>query len=134
MKEPIQEFESIEQANEYLKEWQHRLLLDDWIIKINLVDCIDDEENCAGKVDYNREYLYANIRIKKKLIEDTIDTPCHEKVLVHELMHLVIPQTENYEDIQNLYWNVSQHQIMERMARSLIMAKYDLNYDWFKNF
>lgn len=133
-KEPIQEFESIDQANEYLREWQHRLLLDDWIIKINLVDCIDDEEICVGKVDYNREYLYANIRIKKKLIKDAIDTPCHEKVLVHELMHLVIPQTENYEDIQNLYWNVSQHQIMERMARSLIMAKYDLNYDWFRNF
>jgi hypothetical protein len=126
-------FENREQAEKYLREWQHRLFLDDWIIKINLVDCIDDEENCVGKVDYNREYLYANIRIKKELNEDAIDTQCHEKVLVHELMHLVILQTENYEDIQNLYWNEKQHQIMERMTRSLILAKYDLSFDFFVN-
>lgn len=131
MNNPIMKFENQEQAEKYLKWWQHRLFLDDWVIKINLVDCIDDEENCAGRVDYNREYLYANIRIKKELNENTIDTQCHEKVLIHELMHLVIPQTENYEDIQNLYWNENQHQIMERIARSLIMAKYDLSFDFF---
>lgn len=131
MNNPIMKFENQEQAEKYLREWQHRLFLDDWVIKINLVDCIDDEENCAGRVDYNREYLYANIRIKKELNENTIDTQCHEKVLVHELMHLVILQTENYEDIQNLYWNENQHQIMERMARSLIMAKYNLSFDFF---
>ena len=131
MNNPIMKFENQEQAEKYLREWQHLLFLDDWVIKINLVDCIDDEENCAGRVDYNREYLYANIRIKKELNENTIDTQCHEKILIHELMHLVIPQTDNYEDIQNLYWNENQHQIMERIARSLIMAKYNLSFDFF---
>lgn len=131
MNNPIMKFENLEQAKECLKEWQHRLFLDDWIIKINLVDCIDDNEDCMGQADYNREYLYANIRIKKELNEDTIDKQCHEKILVHELMHLVIPQTDNYESIENLHWNISQHQIMERMARSLIMVKYNLSFDFF---
>lgn len=131
MNKPIIKFKNEEQVEKCLREWQHRLFLDDWIIKIYLVDCIDDNENCAGIVDYNREYLYANIRIKKELNEDTIDTQCHEKILVHELMHLVIPQTENLETIELLYWNVNQHQIMERMARSLIMAKYNLDIDFF---
>ena len=131
MNQPIMKFKNLEQAKECLKEWQHRLFLDDWIIKVNLVDCVDDEPNCMGQVDYNREYLYANIRIKKELNEDTIENLCHEKILVHELMHLIIPQTETYDDIPNLYWNNNQHQIMERMTRSLIMAKYNLDIDFF---
>ena len=131
MNQPIMKFENLEQAKECLKEWQHRLFLNDWIIKVNLVDCIDDEPNCMGQVDYNREYLYANIRIKKELNEKTIENLCHEKILVHELMHLIIQQTENYETIEALYWNNNQHQIMEHIARSLIMAKYNLDIDFF---
>ena len=131
MNTPIIKFENEEQAEKCLREWQHRLFLDDWIIKIHLVDCIDDNTDCMGQIDYRREYLYANIRIKKELNEETIENLCHEKILIHELMHLIIPQTENHEDIQNLYWNNSQHQIMERMTRSLIMVKYDLPFDFF---
>ena len=130
-KEPIIKFENKEQAEKCLKEWQHRLFLDDWVIKINLVDCIEDEENCMGRVDYRREYLVANVRIKKELNEETIEKLSHEKILIHELLHLVIPQTDNYETIQDLYWNENQHQIIEKMARSLFMAKYNLPFEWF---
>jgi len=130
-KEPIIKFENKEQAEKCLREWQHRLFLDDWVIKINLVDCIEEEENCMGRVDYRREYLFANVRIKKELNKETIERLSHEKILVHELMHLIIPQTDNYETVPDLYWNENQHQIMERMARSLFMAKYNLSFEWF---
>lgn len=131
MNKPIIKFENEEQAEKCLREWQHRLFLDDWIIKVYLVDCIDNEDDCMGKVDYEREYLNANIRIKKELNKETVENLCHEKILVHELMHLVIPQTENPETIELLYWNVNQHQIIERMAKSLIMSKYNLPLDFF---
>ena len=129
---PIIKFKDEKEAQKYLKEWQKRLFLDDWVIKISLVDEIDDEEECSGKVDYRREYLTAQIRILKTINENAICKHCHEHILVHELLHLIIPQTDNYETIETLYWNENQHQTMEKMARSLIMAKYNLDFNWFK--
>lgn len=131
MNKPIIKFENEEQAEKCLREWQHRLFLDHWIINIELVDDIDGQENVLGQTDYVTVSFDANIRIKKISDDEISNKKCQEKILVHELMHLIILQTDNYETIEALHWNISQHQIMEQMARSLVMAKYDLDIDFF---
>lgn len=134
-KEPIQEFESIEQANEYLKEWQHRLLLDDWIIKLNFAEA-NEMPNNAGYNNFCMEKQSSVITITK-LTDDTrsrITKVYQEFTLVHELLHLKLNFVENADTYEGKYLEIKEHQLLDQLAKSLIMAKYNLNYDWFKNF
>lgn len=140
MKQPIIEFENIEQVQECLKEWQTRLFLDDYIIKIALLEPHEMPEiNCDG---YNQRFntlKSCKISISRKLKDDEqcIIRHCEEYVLVHELLHCkpwLSHYTENNGSAEACYIEQMEHTMLDEMAKSLIMAKYNLTLDWFKNF
>ena len=134
-KEPIQEFENIEQANEYLKEWQNRLFLNDWIIKLNFAEA-NEMPNNAGFNNWCFEKQSARITLAK-LTDDTrnrIIKVCQECTLVHELLHLKFNLVENADTYEGKFLEIHEHQLLDQIAKSLIMTKYNLAFDWFKNF
>ena len=131
---PVIEFKDIKEANEYLKEWKKKLYLDDWIIRVSLIES-NDLPNYAGYNDFNIEKQSSYIRIAK-LTEDTknrIMKVCHEHTLVHELLHLKFNLLENADTYEGKFLEIMEHQLIDQMARSLIMAKYNLTPDWYDN-
>jgi len=136
--EPCIEFKDQHEANLYLKEWQKRLFLDDWIIKVKVVkpnDMPKDDE--SGHISFVHHLKAAVIDIAKSRDDkdDLVIKCCHEQTLVHELLHckynLIEPCEDNYS---GMYLDLSQHQLLEEMAKSLIMAKYGVGFEWFRNF
>lgn len=130
---PIERFNNNEELRTCLKEWQHRLFLDNWHIKAELVKG-SDIEGYDGMNDSCWENSTAHIRIVRP--EDVAnggeEKTVHEETLVHELLHCVFMTFEGEnKTIEAVYWSTKQHQILERMAKSLIMAKYDLDYSYF---
>lgn len=106
-----------------LKEWQHRLGLDNWTIVL--------EEDCSpldfkltdvqGEADYDEVNRCAIIRIvSEKDYGKRIVPFDKEKVLVHELLHLKFCHLQNTGD--NLHDRIV-HQIIDDMARALVGAK-----------
>lgn len=138
-KQPVIEFKTQEELDASLAEWQERLFLTDWIILAELRDVKDmPQPNCMGHCSKIDELKSAQICIRRHTIEDMtgeIIRPCQEKVLVHELLHckrLIIEA--DAPDISSLYWQDGEHAHIEQMAKSLIMAKYGISFDWFKSF
>ena len=134
MKQPIMEFENIEQAQECLKEWQERLFLSNWIISLE----IKEVDNADGQNFIFQELGASYIRISPLTEERTTESNikyCAEKILVHELLHCLLdyPKYSNPDIIQELFER-TQHRNIDWLSRSLIMAKYDLPFEWFKNF
>lgn len=130
---PIEEFTSQIMLNQFLKEWQKRLFLDDWIIKARLV--APDEftlENVCGENEFDITNKCCIIRImEKKYYGNRVLKYCAEKILVHELLHckynwLVAPDT-----MEGKYFDELEHSLLEQMAKSLIMAKYNIGLDYF---
>lgn len=138
MIEPIIEFKDESQAYECLKEWQTRLFLDDWIIKIHLVPL--NEISLSGCVAENKyesalKCSYINIGLFTNDNKNDMIKPCHECILVHELLHLKLLLTDGASDtIDGQFIGSYEHALIEQMAKSLIMAKYNLTFDWFRNF
>lgn len=135
LNEPIQEFESLEQAYKYLKEWQDRLFLNDWIIKLNFAEA-NEMPNNAGLNNWCFQCQSSVINIAK-LTDDTksrIVKTHQEYTLVHELLHLKFSLVENADTYEAKFLEIHEHQLIDQMAKSLIMAKYNLKYDWFRNF
>lgn len=139
MKEPIMQFKSEKEAKQCLKEWQHRLFLDDWIIKIVL--CSEDKmllKNCSGENEFERVSKSAVIRInnfENDSKDNYIVKICDECVLVHELLHCKYNWIKTKpNDIESIYYNDREHQMLEEMAKSFLMAKYNIDFKWFKNF
>lgn len=129
--EPIEFFENQEQLNKYLKEWQKRLMLTNWIIKAKIVDQNEIPEN-AGKCNSDFHNSCAMIRIAEYNHNNNyIMKQPQELVLVHELLHCVFMQISNNNYLESVFYEEKQHQTLERIAKSLIMAKYNLDYDWF---
>jgi len=58
-------------------------------------------------------------------------TLCDEKVLVHELLHLVYPSFVNEEEFTSAYMDTEEHRKLEKMAKTLIAVKYGLPREWF---
>ena len=137
MKSPIMEFQSNEQMYACLKEWQERLFLNDWIIKISLADPSDMKlEEVSGENVFCIEQKSCVIRIlKPEHYGKRILKYCAELILIHELLHCKYNWVErNYDSIEVAYYDILEHALIEQMAKSLLMAKYDLSYDWFKDF
>ena len=134
-REPIMRFESIEQARASLGEWQKRLFLEDWIIRVKLVN--KDElslDNVSGEVDFEYTNKSAVIRVLKDIDDDFIAKIPHELTLVHELLHLkynLVHPAESGNHIEQVFYDMHEHMLLEQMAKSLIMAKYGLPYEWF---
>ncbi|MGE1061204.1 hypothetical protein NXG27_00945 [Megasphaera paucivorans] len=137
MTEPIIEFTSIKQAYDCLHEWQNRLFLDDWIIKLNLLPRIQMTDDDAGHNTFQitNKASVISICIPDDDAKSRISKFCQELILVHELLHLkynlVDASNPSYEEVSLMQ---TEHMLLEQMAKSLIMAKYNLQREWFINF
>ena len=131
--EPIIEFKNIIDARTALKEWQHRLYLDDWIISLRLVDGTEIP-GLSGRSEADHVNRCAVIKLSRitEDISSRIMKVAQEEVLVHELLHLKQPIIDN-ETYESTYHEVKQHGMLEQMSRSLIMAKYGVGPEWFIN-
>lgn len=134
---PIMRFESQQQLDESLAEWQSRLLLSDWIIMAKLVnpeELVKDGIELTGFNDSEATLMTSLISIADGEFTDTITKVCAEESLVHELLHLKLPMFIVDGSIESCLYNSGVHATIEQLAKSLLMAKYKLSLSWFKNF
>lgn len=128
-------FNSKEELNECLKWWQEKLFLTDWIIKARICEpCDFEDDGNMGENSFDMVNKCCVIQIlDKKYYGDRIMKYCAEKVLIHELLHLKYNWIENEGSYEGKYVDVMEHGLLEQMAKSLIMAKYNLTLDYFNN-
>ena len=139
IKSPIMDFESDSQLQECIEEWKKILFLQDWTIKGMLVDalCNDDEEELAGLNNFQVSNKCSLIKIVRANEDNTsrIVKYCAEATLVHEMLHCKYNWAQKCSDsIEYAYYDCLEHGLIEQMAKSLIMVKYDLPFEWFQNF
>ena len=109
--------------NKLLLEWQNRLGLQDWRIKI--VDCCKPNEmqisDVAGCTEWSESTKAARIEIIDPLYYgDRIYPFDYEKTLIHELLHLKLSiVSDNVPEFQARY----MHQIIDDLARSFVDVK-----------
>lgn len=133
MAEPIMEFKTDEELQAYLKEWQTRLFLDDWIIKAEIVPLSELPSGTVAENAYEYTLKSSDIRLGK--LNNDGNKEYHELSLVHELLHLKFIFTDGGENtLECSFMARYEHMMIEQMAKSLIMAKYNIDFDWFKNF
>ncbi len=106
-----------------LTEWQNRLGLQDWRIKLE-VNCKPGEmelDDCAGCVEWTEATKTAKIQIlDPQFYGERIVPFDFEKTLVHELLHLKTSLvSDSAPDMQVRY----MHQIIDDLARALVDAK-----------
>lgn len=128
-------FTSQEELNQCLKWWQEKLFLTDWIIKAGISEpCGFTDSGNMGENEFDMVNKCCVIRIlDKKYYGDRIMKYCAEKVLVHELLHCKYNWIANGSSYEGKYVDVMEHGLLEQMAKSLIMAKYNLTLDYFEN-
>ena len=128
-------FNSEEELNECLKWWQEKLFLTDWVIKVRISEpCDFIIEDSVSENEFDMVDKCCVIRIlDQKYYGDRIMKYCAEKVLVHELLHCKYNWLAYEESYEGKYVDVMEHGLLEQMAKSLIMAKYDLSFDYFEN-
>lgn len=131
--QPIMTFNTDEELQTSLTEWQERLFLNHWNIKAYLVHG-DEIKDLAGDsiVQWENSCGIIRIRYANEMPKGAIEKEPHEKVLVHELLHFKYMGYSG-NSIETVFFDEKQHQLLEQMAKSLIMAKYGVSYEWFKN-
>lgn len=137
MGEPICEFQSNDEMQKCLKEWQERLFLNDWIIKVIKVSRADMPLDLAGRNEYQVENKCSVISLIEadEDVKSRIVKYCEEKILVHELLHCKYNLIEDCNgSYEGKHLEITEHMLLEQMAKSLIMAKYNVGFEWFKNF
>ncbi len=134
MANPIIEFKTQERAVKSLKEWQHRLYLDDWILRITL-EYPQNMNGFRGLSTIQTECKCALIQlaIPNQDLYERIIKFCQEQTLVHELLHLKYSWDGTSDTYEGRYVDACEHSVLEQMARSLIMAKYKIGPEWFDN-
>lgn len=108
---------------ELLLEWQQRLMLNDWVIKV-YDNCQTYEltlRDVAGECEWEESKKSAVIRIiTEKEYGDRIIPFDKEKILVHELLHIKFSFIQNSgNELQDRF----VHQLINDMAVSLVAAK-----------
>ena len=133
MEYPIMEFKTQEELKNCLQEWKQRLFLSDWNIKAYLAHG-EEIQGSAGRstVQWVNSCGTIQLRYADETPSGAIEKEPHEKVLVHELLHFKYMAFDN-NSLEAAYFDEKQHQILEQMAKSLIMAKYGIDYEWFIN-
>ena len=106
-----------------LKEWQDRLGLQEWRIKL-VTDCKPDDmalENCAGCTEWTECNKTAKIEIiDPQYYGERIIPFDFEKTLIHELLHLKLSLvSDKVDDLQERY----MHQIIDDLARAFADVK-----------
>ena len=115
--------EARKMKEDLLREWQHRLGLDNWHIVLKDEVSPNDMQlqGCQGETEYDTVNRCAVIRIlNEKDYGDRILPFDKEKVLVHELLH--IKMWFIYESDCDLQSKMV-HQLIDDMARALVDAK-----------
>ena len=132
--EPKLFIDTEEELLELAKEWQNRLLLRDWVIGFALVSARElSDINFSGESEVQCVNRCGTVSILRKedIPSDMITKQPMEMTLIHELLHFKFMTFEN-TSLEGCYWNEKQHQLLEDMAKSLYMAKYNLKFDLFK--
>ena len=134
MAKPIMQFKNIAQAKRYLREWQRRLFLEDWTIDLRLVKPKEiDGFTGRSYLVFALQSVVIKIAKPNKDNESRIVKFCAEETLIHELLHCKYNILEKDNTYESTYLDSRQHQLLEQMAKSLIMAKYNLPFKWFSN-
>jgi hypothetical protein len=139
-KSPIMEFTNDEELMACMREWKKILFLEHWTIKAMLVDAIENEEELCGQNHFVMILNCSLIKIIKPMpltgedLRNRMAKFCHEQILVHELLHCKYNWVMETDTYAGKYHDTLDHSLMEQMAKSLIMAKYNLPFEWFENF
>lgn len=133
IKQPKDIFETEEELKEYTKYWQDKLFLNDWIIVPKICEPIGfEEKNRMGENILDMVNKCCVIRIlSHKYYGERIMKYCAEKTLVHELLHCKYNWVYNDNSYEGKYVDTIEHGLLEQMAKSLIMAKYDVGLGYF---
>lgn len=138
---PIEYFTSDKEFQKYAKDWQHKLFLDNWFIKFELVESelyLDNENKDVSLFGYceknwgNHEALIKISHLKNS--KGVVTRSIEELTLVHELLHcLLFPIEVDSEraTYEGLFLTLSNHTQIEQLAKSLLMTKYNLDYNYF---
>jgi len=136
---PIMQFESQEQLDACLDEWQDRLGLMDWMIKAETTSwhnfLRDDKEQLAAEASINGQLKSAWImlRLSEEIPEVLIKKQPQEYTLIHELLHLRhFTEREPWDTLQGHAWEDAQHQNCDEIAMALFLAKYNLPHNWMR--
>lgn len=129
-------FKDDDDLQKHLAFWKHVLHLDHWCIEAGLVENLKNEESGEERV-HGLNYCVpqsceASIAINTTDDEDSYVKHCEELTLVHELLHCVIPMYEREEStLEGTAYALGVHQRIDLLAKSFIMARYNLDMDWF---
>ena len=134
MAKPKMYIDTEEELLKLAKEWQSKLFLNDWLIGFSLATC--REMSCidwAGESDAQYVNRCGTVMLLRKedMPENMLIKQPMELVLIHELLHFKFVTFET-NTIEGYYWNEKQHQLLEDIAKSLYMAKYNLDLEWFR--
>ena len=136
-KKPIECFKTNEQFQECCRWWQHKLFLDDWFIKFELTtDKLEVPEEggiLSGACNYIFNNREANIIVSNTNEYDG-ESPVRniaELTVVHELLHLKNGYNCEFDAEEKTFHNYIVHQELEAMAKTLIMIKYGVDYNYF---
>lgn len=114
------------------EKWKHILQLDNWCIYAELARLPELMPDTFGTCDVNHAARTAHIVIKASPIS-MFPRWCEELTLVHELMHcIVIVPEEDSETIEGALYTMQQERLVETMAKSLLMARYNVDMNWFQ--
>lgn len=119
-----------------LEWWKKVLHLQNWCIKAVLTD---EKLEVDGKAVHGRnttEYLKCESFIEISTVEyaGEYTKHCEELTLVHELLHCAMPLFCNDDDsatMRDAWVELLEHQRIDMLAKSLIMAKYGVGIEWF---
>ena len=112
-----------EEQEELLKEWQKRLGLRDWTIKL-YPKCKPEEmmiDDAVGVCNWKETNKTATIQIlNPKYCEDCIEPMDWEETLVHELLHI---KTCLVTDVEDPMTERVGHILINDLARAFVDAK-----------
>ena len=136
---PIEYFQNDKEFQKCAKEWQHKLFLDDWFIKFELIEqeiyADDKESKLYGYCQRIWENHEAVIRISHvKGTNGIVTKGIEELTLIHELLHCKLFPLEvddDHSSYEGLSLELQNHIHIEQLAKSLLMAKYNLDYNYF---
>lgn len=119
-----------------LEWWEKVLHLQNWCIKAVLTD---EKLEVDGRAVHGRnttEYLKCESFIEISTVEyaGEYTKHCEELTLVHELLHCAMPLFCNDDDsatMRDAWVELLEHQRIDMLAKSLIMAKYGVGIEWF---
>ena len=129
-------FDNLDELMACFKKWQPRLGLSDWNIGLALLPRVEmDDENVAGwsEVQWVNRCGLIEILRKEDMPKDLLIKQVHECTLIHEMLHFKFFSLgiDKGNSVEETFYDMSQHQLLEELARALFMAEYNLTPEWF---